>query len=145
MDIRIDKRIAFGLRQMDRYRLQQELQISENTFDLIDHNPFRAFDHTIGAPLHRQHKTLTCRLILQRNLRMISGLHLLLDLAVNLPAHQHGVLICSRCPVVYVSAPQDKFYQIAHGYTNVRLFHVACSLPSNSVTIIPQAASICKY
>ena len=58
---------------------------------------------------------------------MIICPHPALDLTVQAASHLHGIFIChSSSSIVYITAAQNEFYQIPHGYPDQ--FHfISCA------------------
>ena len=113
----IEKRITFRLCQMDRNRLFQKLQLPKCTFDLLYHKSVRLLQDPIRPAFHLEDKVFIFFFKCQRYLRLIKRSHFLLDPLMGSCPRLHGVLVRDAAPaVVQVSAAEQKFHQISHGY-----------------------------
>ena len=95
--------ITLCLRQMNRNRFLNLLQIPHNSFDLINHYIGCILDNSIRTSIYYQRESITRNLNLKWNFCMVICPHSSLDLPVHLATKKHG-FVRSRHPVINISA-----------------------------------------
>ena len=145
----INARIAFCLRKMERIRLGEQPDIPIKTFDLVNENnllrrrhlrfPCRLKQRHLGIPpcalplrhigknpvraaVHRQNILFCFYIYGKRHLCAVISAHSALNLPMNAASLLHCLFFSKTSPaIVNVAGAQDKFYQISHGNTQLRL------------------------
>ena len=109
-------RIAQCLRQMQRKRLFQLMNVQIDTLDLIDRNSGDCLNDTVCPAFYQNPVIFLLHRMLHRHLSVVIRALTFLDLPVHAASRLHGVLFRrGGSAVIYISAPHDKLHKVSHG------------------------------